>query len=249
MRAAALGPAVALQFLSLIPVRLPRSLPPAAFPNAVAWFPLAGALLGAIVAGADALFGRVLPVTVVSALDLVLLALITGGLHLDGLADAADGLLGNLPRERRLAVMRDGGIGAFGAAALALTLLVEYSALVSVAPAIRSPALVVAAALSRWAMSLMVWAFPYARAEGAGSPFRAGLRASHVAVAAAVALLVATAALSWIGIAPFAVSAIVGLLVGRLALGRVGGCTGDVYGAGGELAFAATLVAMVGIAR
>lgn len=249
MRAALLGPALALQFLSVIPVPLPRSLPAAAFPHAVAWFPLAGALLGAMVAVADALLGHVLPMTVVSALDLVLLALSTGGLHLDGLADAADGLLGNLPRDKRLDVMRDGGIGAFGAAVLALTLLVEYGALLSLAPVIRFSGIVVAAAVSRWAMSLMLWAFPYARTEGAGSAFRTGLRLPHLAGAAALALLVAVVGSSWMGIVLFGTSAAIALVVGGLAVRRVGGCTGDVYGAGGELAFAVTLVGLSGIGR
>jgi adenosylcobinamide-GDP ribazoletransferase len=249
MRASGLGPAVALQFLSVIPVPLPRSLPPAAFPRAVAWFPLVGALIGVLVAIADALLRPVLPLTVVSALDLALLALLTGGLHLDGLADAIDGLLGNLPRERRLVVMRDGGIGAFGAAALVLTLLVEYGALLSLPPVIRFPAIVAAVAVSRWGMSLMLWAFPYARAEGSGSAFRAGLRPLDVAGAATLALLVTAIALSWVGVILLVISAVVALVVGAFAVRRAGGCTGDVYGAGGELAFALSLVALSGFAR
>jgi len=249
MRASVLGPAVALQFLTVIPVPLPRSLPASAFPQAVAWFPLVGGFLGVLVAAADALLGRLLSGTVVSALDLALLAVLTGGLHLDGLADATDGLLGNLPRERRLEVMRDGGIGAFGATALALTLLVEYGALLGLTPGIRFAAIIATLAVSRWAMSLMVWAFPYARAEGSGSAFRAGLRWPHVAAAATFALIVAATAFSLVGVVAFVVSTLVALGVGRLAVRRVGGCTGDVYGAGGELAFAATLVALSGIAR
>ena len=243
MRAFALAPVAALQFLSIIPVRLPRSTPASVFPTAVLWFPIIGMLLGGAVALADLILAPLVPVTVVAAIDLALLAVITGGLHLDGLADAADGLLGTLTRERRLDVMRDGGIGAFGAATLCLTLLAEYGALVSLAPDARAWALVVGAGLSRWGMSLMLWALPYARASGAGTPFRSGLGPGHVLVAAVVALGAALLVTGPAGLVLFVVGTAVALGVGALAVRRVGGCTGDVYGAGGELCFAAVLIA------
>lgn len=249
MRVGVLAPVAALQFLSIVPVRLPRSTPPGVFPDAVLWFPVIGALLGAVVAAADLVLARALPGTVVAAVDLVLLAAITGGLHLDGLADAADGLVGNVPRERRLDVMREGGVGAFGAATLCLVLLAEYGALASLGTGARAPALVVGTALSRWGMSLMLGSFPYARVAGAGTPFRSGLRPAHVLVSAALALAVAAAVLSWPGLVLFAVATLVAYAAGALAVRRIGGCTGDVYGAGGELAFAAVLVVLSGLAR
>jgi adenosylcobinamide-GDP ribazoletransferase len=249
MRAVLAMPAVAVQFLTIVPVRLPRVIPEGAFPGAVALFPVIGLAIGVVVAGVDALLGQVLPVTVTSGVDLLLLAVLTGGLHLDGLADAADGLLGNLPRERRLAVMREGGVGAFGAAALVFALLLEYGGLVSLGPVIRPAALVVAVALSRWTMSLLLWAFPYARAEGAGSAFRSGLRLRHPLVATLFAVIIAAAVFSAAAALLLVISGGVGLLVGFYALRRLGGCTGDVYGAAGELAFAATLVTITGLAR
>ena len=249
MRALALAPLAAMQLLSIIPVRLPRPVPAAVFPNAVVWLPVIGGLLAEIVGLADLLLAPVLPATTVAAIDLALLALITGGLHLDGLADAADGLLGDLPRERRLDVMREGGIGAFGAAALCLTLLVEYGALVSIAPHARPWALVVAALISRWGMGLMLGAFPYARTTGAGTPFRSGLRATHILGAAVVALGLALLIADRAGAILFAAGTAVALAVGALATRRLGGCTGDVYGAGGELAFAVALTAFAGLVR
>lgn len=249
MRAALVAPAVAVQFLTILPVRLPRSVPEGAFPGAVALFPLVGLAIGGLVASVDALLGLVLPTSVIAAIDLAFLAMLSGGLHLDGLADAADGLLGNLPRERRLEVMREGGIGAFGGVAVALVLLLEYGGLVSLEPVIRFPALVAAVALSRWSMSLLLWAFPYARAEGTGSAFRSGLRPAHLLAATLFAGLTVGALFSFGGVLLWAVSGGTALLVGWYAVRRVGGCTGDVYGAGGELAFAATLVAIAGLAR
>lgn len=249
MRAALVAPAVAVQFLTILPVRLPRSIPDGAFPGAVALFPLVGLAIGGLVASVDALLGLVLPTSVTAAVDLAFLAVLSGGLHLDGLADAADGLLGNLRPERRLEVMREGGIGAFGAAALVLVLLVEYGGLLSLGPGSRFAALVAAVALSRWAMSLLLWAFPYARAEGTGSAFRSGLRPAHLLVATLCAGLIVGALFSFGGALLLVLGGGTALLVGWYALRRVGGCTGDVYGAGGELAFAATVVAIAGLAR
>jgi adenosylcobinamide-GDP ribazoletransferase len=249
MRTAFVAPALAVQFLTIIPLRLPRSIPDGAFPGAVALFPLVGLAIGGLVASVDALLGLVLPRSVIAAIDLAFLAVLSGGLHLDGLADAVDGLLGNLRRERRLEVMREGGIGAFGVVAVVLVLLLEYGGLVSLGPVIRFAALVAAVALSRWAMSLLLWAFPYARAEGAGSAFRSGLRPAHLLVSTLLAGLIVAALFCFGGVLLLVVSGGVALLVGWYAVRRVGGCTGDVYGAGGELAFAATLVAIAGLAR
>ena len=249
MRAALLAPGVALQFLTLVPLRLPRSIPDGAFPGAVAVFPLVGLLIGVAVAAIDAGASSILPAFVVAALDLVAIVVIAGGLHLDGLADATDGLLGDLPRERRLEVMREPAVGTYGIAAVVLVLLVEYGALLSLGPAIRLASLVAALTLSRWAMSLMLWLFPYARDPGVGSPFRAGLSSAHTAISTAVAMVVALALFGTAGLVLLITAASLALLVGLLALRRVGGCTGDVYGAGGELAFAGSLVAVVALAR
>ncbi len=249
MRAVLAAPLVAATFLSVIPLRLPRTVPPAAFPRAVGLFPLAGAGIGALVAVLDALARQVLPVDVSGAVALAALAVLTGGLHLDGLADAADGLLGPLERTRRLEVMREGGIGAFGAAAVALVLLVEFAALGHLAAASRVPALVGALALSRFAMSLAVGAFPYARLSGAGSAFKAGLGAFDVVVATAIAAIVAATLLVERGIALLLIVAVVALAVGAFARARLGGLTGDVYGAIAELAFAVSLIALVAMER
>lgn len=249
MRAALVAPAVAVQFLTIIPVRLPRSLPEGSFPGAVALFPLVGVLVGVLVGILGLLCELLLPTSVVVAIDLAFLAVLTGGLHFDGLADAADGLLGNLRPERRLAVMREGSIGAFGVLALVLVLLVEYAGLASLTPAMRVAALVTAAALARWSMSLLLWAFPYARAVGTGSAFKSGLRPAHLLVATLSAGLIAGILFSAAGVLLILLTATVALFVGWLAVRRVGGCTGDVYGAAGELTFAATVAAISGLTR
>lgn len=237
-----LAPGVALQFLTVVPVRLPRSIAPAAFPNAVALFPVVGLVLGGVAAIVDRLLSGMLPSAVVAPLDLMVLAVLSGGLHLDGLADATDGLLGAVEGTRRLEIMREPGVGAFGVIAVALVLVTEVTALSALTPLRRELALVAAATLARWTMSVMLCGFPYARAQGSATALRRGLRGVHGVIAALIAALVVLGVLGPAGLVSLTLAAALALAVGMLAVRRLGGCTGDVYGAGGELTFAAVLV-------
>lgn len=222
----------ALSFLTVL--RL-GTVDPRALPAAVPWFPVAGALVGIAVAAVDALLSLRLPREVVAPLDLVALALLTGGLHLDGLADTADGLFSGGPRERRLAAMRDPSSGAFGVAAVVLVLLVEAAALARVPSS--APALIGAVVLSRCAMAAALVLVPYARPSGLGTAFRAGSDPLRVLPSVVVAILVAL----WIGVAA-AVALALGVVVAAFARRTLGGLTGDVYGAVGEVVFACVLV-------
>lgn len=234
MRAFAHAPLVALSFLSVTPLHLPADLPRAAFGRAVAFFPLVGALLGGIVAAAN------LP----AAPSLALVVLLSGVLHLDGLADTADGLFASRTREERLALMRESTVGAFGVTAIVLALLVEFAALdrlATLAP------LVVACVGSRAAMSAAVVAFPYARAHGAGAAFARESTWADLAVALAFAAGIAWFVGGLAGVALIALGLAVVPIVGWRATGLLGGLTGDVYGAIGELSFAAILLAAAAV--
>jgi adenosylcobinamide-GDP ribazoletransferase len=205
-------------------------------------FPLVGAGIGLVVglvaAGSDSRLGPLLAAALAVAFE----ALLTGAIHLDGLADTADGL-GAGTRERALAVMREGAIGAFGATALGVDLLVKTAALAAIlsgpAPML---ALVAAFAVGRAAPLALAAAFPYAREEdGIG---RALAGRPWPAVGVALGIVVAVGALGmrglWIaGAAAVAVAALA--LVAR----RLGGVTGDVLGAAAELG---TTFALVGAA-
>jgi adenosylcobinamide-GDP ribazoletransferase len=204
------------------------ALPPS--PGAVAWFPIVGATVGLAVGGvwwaAAHFWSRPIAATVAVVADLAL----TGLLHLDGLVDAADGLLPPLPRERRLDVMSDPAAGAFGIAAAISVLLLRLSALAAMAP---SPLLLAALwCASRTVMAWTIAALPYARPGGLADAFvgpRSGTAAagSLLAVAAGVA-----------GRGPTGFVAVVAVLAGAgvvlaFAHRRIGGFTGDVLGAAG----------------
>src|SRR5262249_10423833 len=145
-------------------------------PSALAWFPLVGAIIGLAVGGGGWAAARAGAPPAPAAVAVVADRALTGLLHLDGLADAADGLLPPLPRARRLEVMADPHLGAFGVAGLAIVLLTRFGAFASMAPSLLAVAALWAG--SRTAMAVTAGTVPYARPAGlAGAVLgpRAGL--------------------------------------------------------------------------
>ena len=214
------------------------------------YFPIVGLALGTATAALDWLARSIFPVPVVTVLDLTFLAVASGGLHLDGLADAADGLLSHGDRETRLAAMRDSRTGAFGVAAVGLVLLLEFSGLSSIAVVDRAVAIIGSVALSRWAMSLAVWSFPAARNDGLGAAFARQVTVLDVAMASAVIGVLAGALFALAAAAVvLLLAAAIAMMVGSFSRARVGGLTGDVYGAIGELVLACELTALCALPR
>src|SRR5215210_1092779 len=117
---------VAVQFLTRLPT--PGGLPVAgpALGRSLGWFPAVGLLLGGLLAAADALLSMVLPRGLVDVVLLVLLALLTGGLHLDGYMDTCDGLFSLRAPADRLAIFRDSRVGSFGVVGAATLLLTQW---------------------------------------------------------------------------------------------------------------------------
>ena len=212
--------------------------------SAWAW-PVVGAALGAIAAG-FASVALVVGLTpgVTAAAVLGLLALLTGGLHEDGLSDTADGLFGGWTKERRLEIMKDSRIGSYGMLALLLVTLARWSALVTIL-SLESPwvALIAAGAVSRAPMALIMSTLPNAR--GAGLSHATGRPSSGVALFGVA--LAGTLALLLAGFAALPMVILVTALTGLLALSarkRIGGQTGDILGAAQQLAEAAALAVL-----
>ena len=221
-----------------------------------AWFPAVGLLLGAALAGLDALFavaclrpGCGPPTTatprLAAALLVAALAVLTRALHLDGFMDTCDALPGGFSRARRLAILRDPHVGAFAVVGLACLLLVKVAALASLPAAGRFGILLLFPCLSRWAMLLAMAAFPYVRESGTGTPFAGGTGGRALAAASAIAVAAAALLAGWGGLALAALAGGVAWAVGKVACRMLGGMTGDVYGAVNETAEAAVLVAAV----
>ncbi len=191
-----------------------------------------------------------IPATVTAVLVIGLLVLLTRAIHLDGLADTADGLSASYERERALVVMRTGDVGPSGVAAVALTLLLQAAALASLLADGHGMVLAGCALLA--SRHTLAWAcrrgVPAARAEGLGATMAGSVAAPALGTVVLV-LAVLTGAVSawtgawWHGPVVLAVAVTTSALITRRALARLGGVTGDVLGAGVELSLAAALIA------
>lgn len=232
--------AVAVSFLTCLPLGL-TGADEEEVGRSVAFFPLVGLVLGLILVAATWLLGERFPAPVVAGLLVALLAVLTGGLHLDGLADTFDALGARGDAARRLEVLRDSRIGAHGASALVLVLLLKTLALQALVVHGAATACAAFPAVARGVVALEVVLFPYARPRGLGSAFRAHTRGADVLAALLVVAVVLAAAGAAAMIA--ALATLVGVLAfARFASRRFGGLTGDVYGASIELAEALFLV-------
>ena len=210
--------------------------------RALWWFPLVGAGLGGVLAAIHWGAGELWPLMVVGLLVVAADLVITGGLHLDGLADSADGLLPHMDRDRRLAVMSRPDVGAFAVASVVVVLGARWAAL-SV-DGIDSLALIPIWASSRTVAAVIPAFVPYARPGGLADPFLGGARRWLVLwLAPAVAGLVLIEGVSGAVAAGVAVAASAGLVA--LAWRRLGGFTGDVLGAVILIAETAALLALV----
>jgi adenosylcobinamide-GDP ribazoletransferase len=242
----------ALSLFTILPVGGGAELGEDQAARAVRWLPTVGLLLG--LAGAAVMLGvggssgprRLLG----AALAVALLALLTGGLHLDGLADTADGLGSRRAPPDALAIMRRSDVGPMGVAALVLVLLIQVSALAAIPRVPLAAAALVLAEVTGRAAVVVATGSPTARPGGFGA-LVAGRTATRDRVATVVLLgcAVAVAGFAAGGAALAArglIAALAGLVVGgllqRVARRRIGGMTGDVFGAILEVSAAATAV-------
>lgn len=231
---------MATRYLTIVPVRAASHEDELALGRAAPWFPVVGLALGVVLALTDRLTDWLFPALLAALLTVTVWKLVTGGLHLDGLADCMDGLVAADP-EHRLGVMRDSRIGAFGAVGLILFLLLEIAALAELAPGLRGQVLLAAPAIGRAMPALLSLCFP-AVPGGRGAAFAAGVRRSGVFVGLAVAAAIAVAALGWSGLIALIVACVFCLALGRMFTTTLGGITGDVLGAAVELAEAGALL-------
>lgn len=216
-------------FLTTLPVPS-HELTPDAMRRAAPWFPLVGLGIGALLAGAAWVAGWLFPPLVTAMLIVALWAALTGALHLDGLADCGDGLLPPVSQERRLEIMRDPRVGAFGVTLLVLVLLLKTAALASLATP--WPALLLAPTWARW-LILVAARRPSARPGGMGASLGPVLASPQLALAALppLALTVGVGVWHWQVIPAAGAAVLAALGVQWLAQRRLGGVTGDVFGA------------------
>lgn len=193
-------------------------------------FPAVGLVIGGVVALAALGVARLWHSPVLGAAAAVAAnALVTGGLHLDGLMDTCDGIFGSQSRERALEIMRDPRVGSFGALGGAIAVLIRF-ALSGGGVAATWQGLLLAPVVGRCAQVWSVAAFPYARAGGMGLPFKtSGTRQAVMGVLFGMLACIAVA--GWTGLAWLAGGLLAGALAAWMLHRRLGGLTGDCYGA------------------
>jgi adenosylcobinamide-GDP ribazoletransferase len=235
---------IALQFLSSLPIRLPGMPAPQELGRSLLFYPLVGLLFGAIL---WALNGFLLgtPLLLHTALLLTVWVLLSGGLHLDGLADSADAWLGGFgDRERTLTIMKDPRSGPIAVVTLVLVLLLKFAALLALIEQQHGIVLIIVPLIGRSAMLGLFLTTPYVRAGGLGQaladhlPRLAGQQV--LAVSAVACVLIAGLSGVWAVV----LAAVVFVWLRQVMVRRLGGTTGDTAGAMLELLEMAVLVGL-----
>ncbi|MFC5449551.1 adenosylcobinamide-GDP ribazoletransferase [Paenibacillus aestuarii] len=259
------GAVAAFQFLTRLPVPVQIQYTAQVFRRSVVFYPLAGLAIGLLLLLTGTGLRWMLPPLPAAVLLLAVWVALTGGLHLDGLMDTADGILSHRPREQMLEIMKDSRVGAMGVIVCVLHLLLKVSLLYSLISGEQeggwrtaSICLVMIPVWSRWFMAFAIYGWPYARQEsGLGSLFR-GVTRSDVLLSALIAIA-SVLVVAWLGperllagVPVWAValliagaSVLLGWLIATYISRKLGGLTGDTYGALNELLEGLLLLAVV----
>ncbi|MBE0415519.1 MAG: adenosylcobinamide-GDP ribazoletransferase [Dehalococcoidia bacterium] len=235
-----------MQFLTIIPLR--REATEKELGRSLVYFPVVGLGIGAILFGLDNLFALFLPAALGSALLIVVLVLLTGANHLDGFIDTCDGMVAGRSAEQRLAIMRDSRAGGFGVVGTCCLLLLKYVSLLFLPDAHRMAALLLMPVLGRWAMVYAIFAYPSARKEGMGRTFKEAANWRGLVIATLIAIAISVALMKLLGLALMAAIWLIIIIMSTYIRRRLGGLTGDTYGAINEVieVFALILVPLIG---
>lgn len=243
--------ATALQFLTIVRVQQKQEVAEGDLAESMAYFPFVGFLIGVVLVYADRGLQWALPDTIGNALVLVILALVTRALHLDGLADTCDGLMGGRDRESRLAIMRDSRIGTAGVLGVLFIVLIKYVSLNALFHDQKTAALLASPLFGRWSQLLMMYRAEYGRPDGMGRAFVGRLRGSGLLAASAItiglsAFVIVDDLTTWFLALGIACAVMLCTLLCRWYLVRkLGGVTGDAVGAVSELNETLTLLLFV----
>jgi len=216
-----------------------------------AFYPAIGLMIGLVLVGVEEGSSRVFSEPLTAAFLVAVMIVVTRGLHLDGLMDVFDGVFGGFTPERRLEIMRDSRVGAFGVIGAIAVLLLKYGALVSLLM-LPQPgkewALFLFPTLSRWTMVVLLGAFPYVRTQGLGSPFH-GTGIKIATTIAGISALAASVLLGgFAGLGLFFGATVVAWLMGWAIAKTLGGLTGDAYGATNEIIETVVLIVATALA-
>lgn len=238
-----------MQFLTVFRVKKDLETTVEELAASMRYFPLVGAVQGTMLVVSSHLLSGLLPGNVVAGLEVLILALTNGALHLDGFVDTVDGLAGGGSVEERLRIMRDSSTGAVGTAFVVLLILLKYLALANMPIEANRPALFMFPVMGRWAMVPMARWSKYARSgDGLGAAFAGNTTATLVTATAIGAVLLAVA----MGLIALLIMLFLGLAVYAISAffrKKLGGVTGDVFGFQSEVAEVLFLIFVLAFSR
>jgi adenosylcobinamide-GDP ribazoletransferase len=240
---------LALQFLTIVPLKV-KDADAKKMGLSLLYFPAVGLLLGLLLVFLDHIlvFLGFQP-WAIGIFLVVSLIIVTGGIHLDGLADTVDALAGGGDRERILQIMRDPHIGTMGVLGLISVLLLKIAFLISLDAYVLLVSLPVMCVLSRWSMVFLMFIFPYARQEGKAKVFMQERSTGVFISAFIIALLCVVLFMGLKGMFVFAVVAVCAYGLGNFISRRIGGITGDTIGGISEVLEVITLFCILMIQR
>ena len=239
----------AWRFLTVIPLPGEAATDAERLASSLVYYPLVGLMIGAILLLGSFLFALFFPRPLVNLLVLLLLAIVSGAIHLDGFADTIDGFAGATQKEKILQIMRDGSIGPVAVVALFFLLFGKWMVLDELKGTEQNMALLSMPAVGRWAMVLASYLAPYARQEGLGKEIIGRVSHRAVAIASLCLVLLLGAAFRWRGPALICLVALGVLALVRMCSRRIEGMTGDTVGAVGELSELLFLLLITAVPR
>lgn len=233
----------ALQFLTIFPASRKHQFEEGDLAKSMVYFPVVGFLIGLLLVNVDKVFALVvLPQTIANLLLVALSVLITRAIHIDGLADTLDGIMGGNDADSRLAIMKDSRLGTAGALGIFFVLLVKYLCLNNLFNSEKVAVLLTAPMLARWSQTIMVFKANYGREDGTGKAFVGHLRTSGLTATTLVAVCLTAfvivqedARTSILVLSTLIGVALLTLLGKRYLVHKLGGVTGDAIGAISEL--------------
>lgn len=222
----------ALKFLTILPISKKLDMQAQELAKSASYFPLVGALIGLLLVAVDFILRPLFPDSIVNLFILITLIVVTGALHLDGFMDSVDGLFSAQNKKRILEIMRDSKVGSFAILAVVCLLLLKLSFLNEIQQNVRYSTLILMPALSRWGVVYLAKIYPYARkTAGIGEPFArlVGIKeliGATLFMAILLGLLFQLKGIIvWLGVF------VILILLGRWINKKLGGMTGDTYGA------------------
>ncbi|MBW7992820.1 MAG: adenosylcobinamide-GDP ribazoletransferase [Planctomycetes bacterium] len=232
---------IALQFLTVLPVKIKSEIAEEDFGKSLLYFPVVGMLIGFVPAGMVLLLGF-LPIAVVGVLILIISIVMTGGIHLDGFADTCDGFYGQCPKEKILEIMRDSRVGVMGAVGMFCLLALKLTLIISLPPDVLWKLLIMMTVFARWSQVFACCTSGYAREEGKAGYFVKYADKTELLVGSVFTVISFLLLMRFKGIVLLVLSFAVVLLFISYAKKKIGGMTGDTIGATSEIAEIAVLL-------